>query len=135
MNENIPDLDPGDLRKFGLTAGGFIAVILGLALPWLYGHPRPLWPWIVGAVLVLWSLILPANLRLVYRGWMRFALIVGKVNSYLLLSIIFIFVFSLAGIVMRLFGYDPLHRTFLTHAGSYRKPSITKKRDHMEEPY
>jgi hypothetical protein len=79
--------------------------------------------------------MLPSSLRLVYRGWMRAALILGKANSYVLLSLIYIIVFSPLGILMRMAGYDPLHRKFLAHTSTYRKPSVIKKPDTMERPY
>ena len=135
MDTNMPELDSSGLRRFGLTLSGVLAVLLGLVLPWLYGYSSPLWLWILVAVLITWSLILPAGLRLVYRGWMSFALVFGKVNSYLLLSLVFIFVFLPAGMIMRLVGYDPLQREPLAHTQSYRKQSVTKEPDTMEKPY
>lgn len=135
MQTNSTELSPGGLRKFSLIAAGLIAGVFGLAMPWLYGHSRSLWPWIIAAVLVLWGLLLPASLRLVYRAWMSLALVLAKVNSYLLLSLVFIFIISPAGILMRLLGYDPLQRKFLGQAVSYRKTSAAKKTDHMQKPY
>lgn len=135
MDTNMPELDSSGLRRFGLTMAGVLAVLLGLVLPWLYGYFSPLWLWILVSVLIAWSLILPTGLRLVYRGWMSFALVFGKVNSYLLLSLVFIFVFLPAGMFMRLVGYDPLQRKTLAHTQSYRKQSVTKEPDTMEKPY
>jgi len=135
MEMTIPELNPDGLRKFGLITAGLIAGLFGLAMPWLYGYSRPVWPWIILVVLALWSMILPASLRPVYRGWMRVALALGKVNSYLLLGLVFILIFSPAGMLMRLFGYDPLQLKYLAHASTYRKLSVTRKSDHMGRPY
>lgn len=135
MGTNIPELDSNGLRKFGLTMACFIAGMFGLMLPWIYGHSSPSWPWIIAVALTLWSLILPASLRLVYRSWMRVALVFGKVNSYLLLSLVFLFIITPVGLTMRLFGYDPLQLKFVTHVRSYRKLGGVPSRDHMEKPY
>ena len=132
---NIPELSHRGLRKFGLTTAGLIAAFFGLGLPWLYGSERSLWPWITAVILVVWSLLLPSSLRLVYRGWMRVALVLGKVNSHVLLSLVFIFVLSPLGMLMRMAGYDPLHRKILTGVRTYRKPSEVRKPDTMENPY
>jgi hypothetical protein len=135
MGTNIPELDSNGLRKFGLIMAGVIAVLFGLVLPWLYGLSSPSWTWIIVAVLAAWSLILPSGLRVVYRYWMRVALVLGKVNTLLLLSIVFLFIIAPAGVVMRLFGYDPLQRKFMPFERSYRKPGIAKNPDTMEKPY
>lgn len=135
METNIPVLDSRGLRKFGLTMACFIAGLFGLVLPWVYGHPGPLWPWVLAAALTLWSLVLPASLGLIYRGWMRVALVLGRVNTMLLLSLVFLFIITPAGVTMRLFGYDPLKRRFVSHARSYRRPCVVPPRDHMERPY
>lgn len=135
METNIPELDSKGLRKFGMTAAGGIVILFGLVLPWVYDRSSSLWIWIIAAVLVAWSIILPAGLRPVYRGWMRLALILGKVNAMLLLSIVFFFIITPAGVAIRLFGHDPLQRRFDPSARSYRKSSIPRKPDTMEKLY
>ena len=70
-HEDIPELDTPGLRKFGITTGLIIALLFGLALPYLFEWPWPRWPWIVGAVLIGWALVLPASLKQVYLNWMR----------------------------------------------------------------
>ena len=41
----IPELDRAGLRQFGLLMGGFVALVFGLLLPWLFERTLPLWPW------------------------------------------------------------------------------------------
>jgi len=135
MNNEIKDLDTAGLRRFALTTAGMVASMFGVVLPLLFRKNWPFWPWVMALVLMLWGQLLPATLRLPYRGWMRLALLLGWLNSMLLLSSMFICVISPAGILMRLFGYDPLRLRYAAHLASYRKASVSPLRKHMEKPY
>ncbi|MEK6744934.1 MAG: SxtJ family membrane protein [Nitrospirota bacterium] len=135
MDTTIVELVPKDLRKLAFTTAGLLAGLFGVILPWSVGYAWPLWPWMLASALALWGLLWPASLRPVYRGWMGLALALGKLNSTLLLGIVFLFLFTPAGVIMRLFGYDPLLRRYAAHARSYRKPSVAPSRSNMERPY
>lgn len=135
MKDQILELNSDGLRRFAFTTACLLAGLFGVLLPLTrHGH-WPLWPWIVAVVLILWGLFLPARLRLLYRSWMKLALLLGKINSMVLLSLLYIGLFSPLGIVMRLFGYDPLRQKYQAHAPSYRKPSTIPLHNHMEKPY
>jgi hypothetical protein len=97
-----------ELRRFGLTVGG-VFLALGL-VSWLRGHtaaPRVLWA--LGALLVAPALVAPAVLGPVQRVWMRFAAVLGEVNSRIILTVVFYAVIAPIGLVRRLVG-DPLDR-------------------------
>ncbi|MCB2230273.1 hypothetical protein KQH82_06120 [bacterium] len=47
-------------------------------------------------------------LRQIWNGWMRFARVVGRVNTAVLLTLFYFLILSPLGAVMRLFGWDPL---------------------------
>lgn len=135
MNTDIRELNSTSLRKFAFTSAGFLAFGFGLVMPWLNGYTLPLWPWIIATVLILFGLLQPASLHPVYRGWMKVTLALGKVNTYLMLTVVFFFVVIPAGIVMRLVGYDPMERKFPAPARSCRKPSVAPSPNHMEKPF
>ena len=101
---------PSELRRFGLTVGGMF-LLLGLA-SWWRGHE---WPprvfWTVGALLVVPGLLFPAVLGPVQRGWMRFAMVLGEVNSRIILTVMFFLVFAPFGWILRTFFRDPLDRS------------------------
>lgn len=132
---DIPELDRAGLRKFGLTTGAIIAVLFGLLIPWLIGFRFPLWPWLVAGILGLWALLTPATLNPVYRGWMRFGLMIGAVMNRLILGIMFFLIFSPMGVLMRLFGRDTMTRKFDAHRASYRIPSRQPSEKNMERPF
>ena len=131
----IPELDAKGLRHFALTSGGIVAALFGLILPWLFGFDRPLWPWVLAAVLGAWGLAAPTSLRPVYRGWMQLGLLISRVTTPLVLGIVFYLVFLPMGLIMRLFGYDPLHRQFEPGTESYRESSHQASPESMERPF
>lgn len=134
MKNDIPDLNKAGLRRFALTTAGLMAVVFGVIMPVLRQKNWHLWPWVVALVLILWGLVLPESMRLLYRWWMVLALFLGKINCTLLLTLLYLFIISPLGIVLRLCGYDPLHKK-KTGQPSYRKQSVIPQRNHMEKPY
>ncbi len=131
----IPDQTTAGLRSFGLVFGALIAGVFGLVLPFLFSGSYPLWPWIVGALFAAWALAHPASLKPVYRGWMHVALVLGFVNTHLIMFILFYGLFLPFGAIMRLFGWDAMHRKFDGREDSYRVPTPERKRDHMSRPF
>lgn len=129
------DLDLKELRRFGVTVGIVIAGLFGAVLPWLFGHAFPLWPWIVGSVLVAWALIYPAGLKPVYHGWMIVGHALGWVNSRVILGIAFLAVILPTAILMRLARRDPLARTLEKDRRTYRVPSSNPPKKHFERPF
>jgi Kef-type K+ transport system membrane component KefB len=135
MQHSIPELDAKGLRQFALTTGAIVAILFGLALPWLLHAAWPLWPWILAALLSLWGLVAPTTLRPVYRTWMRFGLLLSRITTPLILSLVFFLLFMPVGLVMRLFGKDPMRRRLRPDAKSYRVPSEQISPDSIERPY
>ena len=71
-----------------------------------------------GAALVLAGLFAPAAARAFHKAWMRFAAVLGHVNSRVLLTLVYYLVVTPYGLVTRLVGRDPLRRRGRA-AGSY----------------
>ena len=135
MAHTIPELDRRGLREFGLVTGGIIAGLFGLFFPWLLEFSIPVWPWVVGGVLGLWALAAPMSLRPVYYWWMRFALLLSRITTPIILGIVFYLVFLPVALVMKLMGRDPMARRFDQGATSYRVPSHKAPRDQLEKPF
>ncbi|MBU8932502.1 MAG: hypothetical protein KOO62_00705 [candidate division Zixibacteria bacterium] len=57
-------------------------------------------------------------LKTIWHGWMKFALVVGRFNTLLLLTLFYFVAVAPMGLCMRLFGWDPLD--------GRRKKSLTK---------
>jgi len=108
-----------ELRFFAGMLLVFLAVIGGLVLKNTGSIQTASYVWIPGAVIGLVGLALPGEIRWLYVGWIVAAFPIGWTVSHLLLAIIFYLLLTPLGIIMRLFGYDPMHRQWDPDAGSY----------------
>jgi hypothetical protein len=126
-----------DLREFGLLFGGFVIMFFGVLIPWVWGGVGhlPKWPFVFGAVIIMWGLLLPATLEPVYSVWMKLSNVMGWINTRIILALLYFGLFSPMAIVMKLFGKDPMARHFEKNRKSYRVPSRKPAADHMEKPY
>ncbi len=132
---SIPELDVKGLRQFGAVTGGILALLLGLVLPWVFGLGLPIWPWVLGGALATWGVVAPRSLRPVYRGWMRFGLLLNKVTTPLVLGIVFFLLILPTGMIMRWVARDPMARRLDPAAVSYRVESRRPGRKNMEKPF
>jgi len=132
---DIPELDRQGLRQFGLVTGGIVAALFGLLLPWVFSLSYPVWPWIVTGLLAVWAIVLPQSLRIVYRNWMRFGLLMSKITTPIILGSVFFLLVLPMGLVMRLFRHDPLQRKWNAESASYRVPSTQTEKSRMEKPF
>ncbi len=81
---------------------------------------------IISAVFFILALVTPVLLKPVYIFWMKLALILGWINTRLILLIIFYFVFAPIGLAMRLFGVDLLERGIERSKETYWKKKDKK---------
>lgn len=116
MIDAIPT-GPREWRKFGLLFLGVFALVAG----YLFWKGSPWW-WVGGALAVVsgaTGLAAPSLLRLPHLWWMKFAGLLGWMNTRILLTLFFVLVLTPVGLVMRLFGRDPLTRRFAKESTSY----------------
>lgn len=131
----IPILDRVGLRRFGLTTGVIVWVLFGIGLPWLFGLTFPLWPWIIGGMLICWGLVAPQTMKLLYHGWMRFGLLLNRVTNPLIMGVVFFVVISPVALVMIVLGRDSMSRRLNNHGKSYRVEKVKRPPAHMEKPF
>jgi hypothetical protein len=135
MSQTIETLDKAGYRKFGLVTSAIVVVLFGLAIPWLFSLNLPKWPWIGAGVLSAWALLAPITLKPVYIGWMKFGNVMNWINTRLILGILFYGMFVPFGLVMRLFGNDPMRRKLDRDSVSYRIECEPDTRENVEHPY
>ncbi len=124
---------PKTLRQFGwLVGGGFL--LFGV---WSVYRQGQHYPWLLSVALLLGTVgtLAPRALALPYRGWMRLGHFLGRINSVIVLGVVFFTLFSLIGRLARLFGSDLLKLRFDRAAGSYRCPMQAPARDHFESQF
>jgi hypothetical protein len=100
------------------------------ARPWFLARGGP--PLALGAAA-------PRLLTLPYRGWMRFAELLSRVVTTLILAIVFFLVVTPIGLWKRLRGWDPLERRLAPQpaGASYWRPYSGRQADpkHFDKMY
>lgn len=101
--------------------------VLPLAFALLAAPSSLAWPgrgaaiaaWIVGAAgaVAIWTF--PAFARRLYVGWMNAAGPAGWTISQFILGIVYYVVLTPIGLLLRLFGFDPMKRSLERQAASY----------------
>jgi Saxitoxin biosynthesis operon protein SxtJ len=108
-----------DLKIFAVLLIVFFTLVAG----WQYfRHDRPMTAAIVFATAVVLGTVCyisPTVSRYVYVGWMIAVFPIGWVMSHVILAAAFYGVFTPFGLVMRLFGRDPMQRRFDPDATTY----------------
>jgi hypothetical protein len=128
------DVEPKQLRSFGLLVGGVFAVI-GLWPAVWRGESVRLWALGLALLLIIPALVLPRSLRLAYRGWMALGLALGWINTRLILGVVFYGLFTPWGLGMRLVGKDPMRRGFEPNADTYRVVRQPRSGAHMHRQF
>ena len=106
-----------EVRKFGLLFAA-VFTLLGLYMLWR-GNADWYWAPILGGGFLLAGFVAYPVLRPVYLGWMKFAFVLGWINTRLLLGLFFFLVMTPIGVGMRLFGKDLLDETIEKERESY----------------
>lgn len=127
--------DKTALRQFGLILALILAVLSG-AVPLWWLHKPPLLPVMIAvAILLLWSLLLPATLKPLYKLWMALGEVLGWINTRIILGIVFLGLFFPISLLLKLLGKDPMRRLGNDKLTTYRIPSHQQSREHFERPY
>ena len=136
MSAEVAELDRAGLRRFALTTGGLVALLFGWLLPWLFGFNWQPWAVLVGGLLIVWGVVAPGSLGLIYRGWMGLALLLNKVTSPVIMGVVFFLVLLPMGLIMRgVARRDPLHRALQAQAKSYRVTYEPDEHSDLRNPF
>ncbi|ODS29833.1 MAG: hypothetical protein SCARUB_05065 [Candidatus Scalindua rubra] len=107
------------IRKFGLVIVvglGVIGIFISLKTDNLIVSK---WLWGIGLLFLILGFILPSILRPVYRLWMLLAYFIGGIVSRVILTVLFYFVLTPTGLVLRLFRKDLLNQKSCENCDSY----------------
>jgi hypothetical protein len=121
------------LRSFGLTTG---AIFLAIGLwPLLKGHDPRWWGLALSATLLPPGLLAPGLLRKPHQLWLGIADVLGWVNTRVIFALMFYLVFTPVGFLMHLAGFDPMNRSFLASARTYRVLRQSRPSSHLKHHF
>jgi len=113
-------------RSFGLTVGGILLAIAAIRIGlgwWSSGVVHLGWlEWALGLIglpLALLGLVAPSVLAPLNKGWIKLGLLLFKIVNPIVLGLIFLLTILPIGLLLRLFGKDPLRLKFEPDAKSY----------------
>ena len=107
------------LNQFGFIWLGFLTLFGVIAFFKLDAPTLAKVLWVVAVVVPVIGWLVPAFMRLVFVGMSYLAWPIGFVVSHVVLALVYYLVFTPIGLVMRLFGYDPMRRRFDPEAATY----------------
>ena len=126
----MTNVSPRELRNFGLVVGG---VFGGIALWLLLRSGGESWPGfvfaIIAAALILFGAAAPKALKGPFRAWMVLALILGWINTRLILGVTFYTMFVLGRLFLILTRSDPMQRRLLKGRETYWEDIKTPEPD------
>ena len=128
------EVSASQLRSFGLIVGSIFSLIAFWPLI-IRGQDLRLWSLILSVLLVIPALFVPTILRPIFRVWMRIGSVLGWINTRIILAIGFYLVFTPIGVIMRIFGKDPLHLKFNSNITTYRVNRTPRACSHMKNQY
>lgn len=97
-----------ELRKFAFLVGGAFTVLASVAL-WRHRSPVLIRTFGgLGIALLVVGALAPMALSRVYAAWMRMAMLISKVTTPILMSVIYFVVLTPTSWIMRVFGWRPL---------------------------
>ena len=106
----MDDIKIGSNRSFGIV---FFVVFLIIAIyPLFNSQDIRIWSLVISLIFLFLGLINSKVLTSLNRIWFKFGIILGKVISPLVMGIIFFFVVTPTGILMRIFKKDLLKLKF-----------------------
>jgi hypothetical protein len=87
------------------------------------------------ALFTIPALTLPSSLRPVHQIWMFIGHILGWVNTRIILAIGFYGIVTPVGLIMRIFGKDPMRRGYLLQNNTYRVARMSRPGEHMQQQF
>lgn len=128
-----------DLNIFSLILSFGIALIFGLLMPLMSGRvfpaELPAWPWLFCVLFNLLTLIYSPAVLYIYRLWMRLGLVLGWLNTRLIMCFLYFCVFTPLGLLIRAFGGDLLSKKIDLDTRTYRSKCTSKNKNSLEKPY
>ena len=95
-------------------------LIIGLIVPFIFGHGFRNWTLLIGLPLFFLAIISPKFPKYPYKFWISIGNFLGFIFSHLILGAIFFMILFPISILMKLSGHDPL-KMKKNNSKSYRE--------------
>ena len=105
------------LRSFAITL--FFAMAIIGAFFWGRKGGTTFILWGVAFTMLIVGVFWPKRLAPIYKAWMILALILSFISNHIILTMMYYFVFTPIGVLMRICGKDILQRKYHEAAKSY----------------
>ena len=132
----LPKPTRRELRNFCLVMAGGLG-LFGLVAWYVENEAATRVLGGLSGLFLLVGITYPPLTRPVFAVWMILARILGFVNTHLLLALVFYTMFTGIGLVMRIFGRDPMDRAWQPERDSYwqRRETPLLPHDHYERQF
>jgi len=107
------------LNQFGGLWLLFLGILGALSFFKSGNHPAAFAFWTAAVTVPVIGWIFPAFMRIVFLALSYAAFPIGFVVSHVILALVFYLVLTPVGLLMRLFGHDPMDRRIEPEAASY----------------
>lgn len=124
-----------EIQHFALILG---LIMNGFSLYKLYMEHSVHWLIFPGTIILVIGLFVPMWLRIPYAYWMKFAAILSKVMTTLILSLIYFLVLTPIGLLAKIVGKSFLDVKISGNEKSYwrfRKPQQSNNTTHLENQF
>lgn len=120
-------------KAFGFVFAGFF-LLIGL-LPLIHQAPIRIWAMVLAMLFALLAMVRPKLLGPFNRLWTRFGLVLHRLMTPVIMSLLFFLTVTPIALLMRLFGKRPLELSFDPQAESYWVHRDTLERDSMKRQF
>lgn len=125
-----------NLKQFGLVLSGLLAVF---GITHYARHHIILSEWFfgIGLALLFVSMFIPKALKPIYNVFLKVAHAIGWFNTRLILIFIYFIILTPIGLLMRLFGRNPLKRNIEKNAPTYwiKRPMSKAAKKDLEKQF
>jgi hypothetical protein len=125
-------------KRFGVVVGGLFAAFgcLRAGLHWSVGT-FDIVLWCIGGVLIVLALAKPDLLEALNRGWAKLGMILHKITNPIVLGVMYGGAIIPTGLMMRLFGVDPMGGRRRPDGATYwsKRATTASTAQSLEKPF
>ena len=140
----IPCPDTQGLRQFAISLSWALPLLLMGLLPWWFDYAWSYYPLVIPAILLPLAWLKPQWLQPFYRVWMLVFGFLGKINTMILLTLVFVLLITPLGFAARHLGKLHYRKRGVGHGSgdsksspqsNWQAPSHLPQVHNLKEPF